>query len=69
MEFNYDETLFYKRIQIEMEISLNKVYLKNLRFMKRITRKTETNILNKLKYEIDEVKKNILKLEDKLFYL
>lgn len=68
MEFKYNETLLYKGLQKEIEIELNKVYLKKLRFMKRITKKDEINKINRLKYEIEEIKKIIYKLESKLFY-
>ena len=68
MEFKYNGTLLYKMFQIELEIELNKVYLKKLRFMKRITKKDEINKLNRLTYEIEEIKKIIYKLESKLFY-
>lgn len=68
MEFRYNETLLYKGLQKEIEIELNKVYLKKLRFMKRITKKDEINKLNRLTYEIEEIKKIIYKLENELFY-
>jgi hypothetical protein len=68
MEFRYNETLLYKGLQKEIEIEFNKVYLKKLRFMKRITKKDEINKLNRLTYEIEEIKKIIYKLESKLFY-
>lgn len=68
MEFKYNETLLYKGLQKEIEIELNKVYLKKLRFMKRITKKDEINKINRLKYEIEEIKKIIYKLESELFY-
>lgn len=68
MEFKYNETLLYKGLQKEIEIELNKVYLKKLRFMKRITKKDEINKINRLKDEIEEIKKIIYKLESELFY-
>ena len=68
MKFKYNETLLYKIFQIELEIELNKVYLKKLRLMKRITKKNEIHKLNRLTYEIEEIKKIIYKLESKLFY-
>jgi len=68
MEFRYNETLLYKGLQKEIEIEFNKVYLKKLRFMKRITKKDEINKLNRLTYEIEEIKKIIYKLESELFY-
>lgn len=68
MEFRYNETLLYKGLQKEIEIELNKVYLKKLRFMKRITKKDEINKINRLKDEIEEIKKIIYKLESELFY-
>lgn len=68
MEFRYNETLLYKGLQKEIEIEFNKVYLEKLRFMKRITKKDEINKLNRLTYEIEEIKKIIYKLESKLFY-
>lgn len=68
MEFRYNETLLYKMFQIELEIELNKVYLRKLRLMKRITNKDEINKINRLKDEIEEIKKIIYKLESKLFY-
>ena len=36
--------------------------------MKRITKKDEINKLNRLTYEIEEIKKIIYKLESELFY-
>jgi hypothetical protein len=68
MEFRYNETLLYKGLQKEIKIELNKVYLKKLRFMKRITKKDEINKINRLTYEIEEIKKIIYKLESELFY-
>lgn len=68
MEFKYNGTLLYKMFQIELEIELNKVYLRKLRLMKRITNKDEINKINRLKDEIEEIKKIIYKLESKLFY-
>lgn len=68
MKFKYNETLLYKIFQIELEIELNKVYLKKLRLMKRITKKDEIHKINRLKYEIEEIKEIIYKLESELFY-
>ena len=68
MKFKYNETLLYKIFQIELEIELNKVYLKKLRLMKRITKKDEIHKINRLKDEIEEIKEIIYKLESELFY-
>lgn len=68
MKFKYNETLLYKIFQIELEIELNKVYFKKLRLMKRITKKDEIHKINRLKDEIEEIKKIIYKLESGLFY-
>lgn len=68
MKFKYNETLLYKIFQIELEIELNKVYLKKIRLMKRITKKDEIHKINRLKDEIEEIKKIIYKLESELFY-